>query len=82
MARPNINVHPKGLFVQVEPELKEAIEKYCEDNKCTIREFVENGARILISSRGEEMVRLFVKGKAYTVPLSLAKIYETAMDRK
>lgn len=74
----------KGLFVEVTEKLKEAINAYCEQKKCTIRQFVEQGADIILGAAEEEMVRLFVheSRKVYTVPLSLALIYESLTQRE
>jgi hypothetical protein len=73
--------HPTGaVYVELEPELKEAVDRYCVSEKCTLKEFVEDGAKILLSSKGDEMVRLCARGKVYTVPLSLAKIYESIIE--
>jgi hypothetical protein len=66
----------------VSPILKAAIHKYCDERHCTIRQVVEQGVNIILGADGDEMVRLVVKSKVYTVPLSLALIYESLIDKK
>jgi hypothetical protein len=78
----NTSLKQVGLFVEVSPILKAAIDKYCDVRKCTIRQVVEQGVNIILGADGDEMVRLVVKGKVYTVPLSLALIYESLVDKK